>query len=75
MRMSLLLAWAMIALVLAWAVMPGLFTGYSGTEGVPGDQLQPPSWEHILGTDGIGRDVFARIVHGAVHSLDRKSVV
>jgi len=66
---SLALAWAVIALVLLWAAVPGLFTGYSGTEGVPGDQLQAPSAEHWLGTDGIGRDVYARIVYGAVHSL------
>lgn len=66
---SLVLAWAIVVLVLAWAVMPGAFTGYSGTEGVPGEQLQAPSAEHVLGTDGLGRDVYARIVYGAVHSL------
>ena len=66
---SLVLAWAVVVLVLAWAIMPGAFTGYSGTEGTPGDQLQAPSAEHVLGTDGLGRDVYARIVYGAVHSL------
>jgi peptide/nickel transport system permease protein len=66
---SLALAWAVIAVVLLWAVVPGLFTGYSGTEGVPGEQLRPPNAEHMLGTDGLGRDVYARIVYGAVHSL------
>lgn len=66
---SLVLAWAVVVLVLTWAVMPSAFTGYSGTEGTPGDQLQAPSAEHVLGTDGLGRDVYARIVYGAVHSL------
>jgi peptide/nickel transport system permease protein len=66
---SLVLAWAVIAIVLLWAIVPGLFTGYSGTEGVPGEQLRPPGAEHMLGTDGLGRDVYARIVYGAVHSL------
>jgi peptide/nickel transport system permease protein len=66
---SLALAWLVIAVVLLWAVVPSLFTGYSGTEGVPGEQLRPPSAEHMLGTDGLGRDVYARIVYGAVHSL------
>ena len=66
---SLALAWLIIAIVLLWAVVPGLFTAYSGTEGVPGQQLRPPSAEHMLGTDGLGRDVYARIVYGAVHSL------
>ena len=32
-------------------------------------RLQPPSKEHWFGTDGYGRDVFARIVHGARTSL------
>ena len=66
---SLALAWAVVAIVLVWAALPQLFTGYSGTEGVPGEQLQAPSAEHVLGTDGLGRDVYARIVYGARHSL------
>ena len=32
-------------------------------------RLQPPSKDHWFGTDGYGRDVFARIVHGARTSL------
>ena len=66
---SLMLAWAVVFIVLLAAVAPGLFTGHSGTEGVPGEQLRPPSAEHLLGTDGLGRDLLARIVYGAVHSL------
>ena len=33
------------------------------------EQLQPPSAAHLFGTDNFGRDVFARIVHGARYSL------
>ncbi|QNM16082.1 MULTISPECIES: nickel transporter permease [Fusobacterium] len=33
------------------------------------DRLQPPSGKHWLGTDEFGRDIFARIVHGARVSL------
>ncbi|WP_295132742.1 ABC transporter permease [uncultured Reyranella sp.] len=66
---TLALAWAVVFIVLAWAALPSLFTGYSGTEGVPGEQLRPPSAEHVLGTDGLGRDLYARIVYGARHSL------
>jgi peptide/nickel transport system permease protein len=66
---SLALSWIVVAIVLIWAAVPQLFTGYSGTEGVPGEQLRAPSLEHVLGTDGLGRDVYARIVYGARHSL------
>jgi peptide/nickel transport system permease protein len=30
---------------------------------------QPPSWQHVFGTDRLGRDIFRRIVHGAGLSL------
>jgi peptide/nickel transport system permease protein len=66
---GLVLAWLVIFLVLCWAIVPTLFTGYSGTEGVAGQQLRPPGPGHFLGTDQIGRDVYARIVYGAVNSL------
>jgi peptide/nickel transport system permease protein len=31
--------------------------------------LAPPSWEHWLGSDHLGRDIYSRIVHGARVSL------
>ena len=32
-------------------------------------RFEPPSWEHPMGTDEIGRDTLARIIHGAQVSL------
>ncbi len=64
-----MLAWLVIATVLLWALAPGLFTSYSGTSGVAGQQLRPPEAGHCLGTDQLGRDMFAPIVYGARYSL------
>lgn len=33
------------------------------------EQFQHPSWQHPCGTDNYGRDVLARIIHGARYSL------
>ena len=33
------------------------------------DQFAPPSWKHLCGTDSTGRDVAARMLHGARTSL------
>lgn len=67
--LTLVLAWAVIAIVAAWAVAPGLFTPHSGTVGIAGNQLKAPDAAHWLGTDEIGRDVLARIIYGSVNSL------
>ncbi|AHB02999.1 hypothetical protein V568_200242 [Brucella ceti TE28753-12] len=38
-------------------------------------RLQIPSWSHWLGTDALGRDVLARTLYGARHSLPIALVV
>lgn len=35
----------------------------------PGEFLQPPSSDHLFGTDELGRDVFSRVIWGARVSL------
>lgn len=58
-----------LTLVLAWAIAPGLFTGQDPVAGVAGRQLLSPSLAHPLGTDGLGRDLLARVIYGARESL------
>jgi peptide/nickel transport system permease protein len=41
---------------------------YSPIESTP-DQFEPPSWKHLCGTDSTGRDIAARMLHGARTSL------
>lgn len=53
-----------VALVIIWpAFLPDLQTTN------PGNRLKPPSDEHLLGTDGLGRDVLSRLVNGGRGSL------
>lgn len=66
---SVLLAFAVLATILAWALAPQLFTGFDPAVGVPADKLQGPSAAHWFGTDHLGRDLFARVVHGTASSV------
>lgn len=65
---------AVIGLVIiVFFILLGLFapllTSYTFQEQQLGDRLQPPSEEHWLGTDHLGRDIFTRIAYGARVSL------
>lgn len=59
---------AILALMVAAALAAPLFAGDPSTMD-PARRLLPPSAAHWLGTDQLGRDVFARVVHGARVSL------
>ena len=58
----LLLVVALAALLAPWITADPLLLS-------PADRLKAPSADHWLGTDSLGRDVFARLVHGARISL------
>jgi len=66
---GLVLSGLMLLLVVLWAVVPWLFTDYNPIAGMPRQRLQAPSEAHWFGTDMLGRDLYARVVYGAVHSL------
>lgn len=67
--LPVLLSFAIIAIVLAWSLAPGLFAQQDPTKGDPADKFLPPSAAHLFGTDQLGRDQFARIVFGAQSSV------
>ena len=54
-----------IAFIVAMTIFPHLFTRYSPNDQDAGGQLTPPSREHIMGTDNLSRDMWARVVYGA----------
>lgn len=58
-----------IVLMVFAAVGAPLIARYDPTDVDLINQLQPPSGEHWMGTDIQGRDVWARLVHGARISL------
>jgi peptide/nickel transport system permease protein len=51
------------------SALPGLFASHEPNRIDIVNILRPPSGEHPLGTDDLGRDVLARVVHGARVSL------
>jgi peptide/nickel transport system permease protein len=68
-RPTLVLSILVLVLVALWALVPSWFTPWDPIDGIPQDRLLPPSPEHLFGTDNLGRDVYARVVHGAATSL------
>ncbi|MFJ8184983.1 dipeptide/oligopeptide/nickel ABC transporter permease/ATP-binding protein [Streptomyces sp. NPDC096105] len=60
------IAFGVLLVVVLGAVLAPLLTQDPLATGTP---AQPPSADHWFGTDRAGRDVFARVVHGARYSL------
>ena len=54
-----------LALVLV-AILADVIAPYSPIEGdLRTMRLLPPSTEHLMGTDDLGRDIFSRVIHGS----------
>ncbi|WP_152351602.1 ABC transporter permease [Brachybacterium subflavum] len=63
------LSLAVLLLVLAFSLVPGLFTSADPAVGVPDRKFTPPGGQHLLGTDHLGRDLLSRIIHGSASSM------
>ncbi|MGI6871880.1 ABC transporter permease [Amycolatopsis sp. 3B14] len=68
-RPGVLAAVAVLVVVVAAALAPGLFTAADPVRGAIAERLRPPGAAHPFGTDELGRDLFARVVHGSAASL------
>jgi peptide/nickel transport system permease protein len=53
-----------VLILLFLAIMLGSFSPYSAVNSNISERLRPPSWNHPMGTDALGRDLLTRILYG-----------
>jgi peptide/nickel transport system permease protein len=63
MRISFALGYGIVGIVAAAAVLAPLIAPYSPINANPERFLEPPSWDHWMGTDAVGMDIFSRIIY------------
>lgn len=66
---SVIIMGGFLLLIVLLIVAAPLFTTHDPNLVDPLNRLQPPSAEHPLGTDRLGRDVFSRVFYGGRPSL------
>ncbi|WP_367396971.1 MULTISPECIES: ABC transporter permease [Ruegeria] len=54
----------LVLFVIFGAVFADFLTSWDPTKINPRDRFQGPSAQHLMGTDQLGRDLFARVLHG-----------
>ncbi len=59
-----------VVFLLFLAAFAPLLTSHDPIVGILADRNMPPSAEHFLGTDSQGRDIMARIMYGALISVE-----
>ncbi|PWH07636.1 ABC transporter permease [Brachybacterium endophyticum] len=67
--LTVVLALLVLALVLAFSLVPGLLTRSDPAAGIPAAKFTAPGTQYLLGTDHLGRDLLSRIVHGSASSM------
>ena len=68
-RRIVLLSAIVLAAIVVLALGASVFASADPNDTAVLDRLKAPSAEHLLGTDELGRDLYARVVHGARYSL------
>lgn len=55
--------WVLVVILVVTAIAP-VIAPYGPVSGNPANQLQPPSLQHLMGTDTYGFDVYSRVLYG-----------
>ncbi|NDV53024.1 ABC transporter permease [Salipiger sp. PrR003] len=58
------IGFVLVALIVSSAILAPWIVPYDPTAIMTGPRMAPPSAEHWLGTDNIGRDIFSRVIAG-----------
>ena len=58
-----------VVIILLSAIFADIIAPYDYAKQDYKNKFQYPSWEHIMGTDNFGRDLFSRLIHGGRVSL------
>lgn len=66
---SAMVGLAIVLLLVIIACFPQVFAPEGMDEQNYGRQFMPPSWQHPMGTDNLGRDIFSRVIYGAQVSI------
>ena len=59
-----MLGLVLVVIMVGSAIFADLIVPYDPTQIMVGGRMMPPSWEHWLGTDHLGRDTFSRVIMG-----------
>lgn len=62
------LAMLVIVAIIALSILGSSISQWDPYHVNPTLRLLPPSWDHLFGTDELGRDVFARVLAGGANS-------
>lgn len=59
----------LVVLMVGSALLAHVIVPYDPTQIMTGPRLGPPSWQHLMGTDQLGRDILSRVIMGGQVAL------
>ena len=60
---------AIVALIVLLAILAPVIAPYNPLQHDYDELLLSPSFEHLMGTDDLGRDIFSRVIYGTRYAL------